>query len=759
MNYHDPGNARYRSAKNGVPHKDEVCTALCGILRQGVDVHRCLAAQALGRIGHPGAVETLIEALLDEDEDVRTDAARALSRLADPRAGTQLLENLLGDPCGDVKLGAIEGLVRLRCLEVIPWLRRLLKGRDAEIAWDEDAFYDGGWDDWLDIQVKAVQALADMGAGAAVPEIVAMIDDERGQDMTETAFKALARLGEPGVDALIQFLEDKSERRRRRASAVLAGVSGEAAEDAVARALRDPSMGVRLAAARPLAARNPADERLVPLFRDDQPGVRAEAVRLCGRHHPSSVDALLDDEADRVVQAVLGVLAEAPDLLPADAVVERLRSRLRGSAAETAAAAAVALAAVAPAASLDELVERLGDAARPVDARMGALRGLGTVGGEQAARALVGVLGDEQRQIRLEAMVALAAMAESDRERPNFPGAALLAALRGELVPEPEAGHPGEPADVAKGRREDGPAAAQMKPGQDGGGEGTREPAFPTSTLQSILSGESPAAEILEKRDEGVELTQEDMERLALARRFPRKRRLPVAPRVAPHQDVRRFAARVLGDVARDDVALELARALKDHDREVRLAAADSLARIGERMTAFPRQAAEALVGALADPARDMRLSAVRALGAAGGAGTADRLIGLLTDEDSFVRTEAIGALSRLGKAGPEIEVLLADRDPGVRLAAAGAVAGAGGAQAVGPLVDFAFAFEGYHRREAGRLLRNVDAPAASARFLDVLNDPDRLRTWQVAIEALEELNRSDPPANGSAGDQDEPGD
>ncbi|MFQ5617534.1 MAG: HEAT repeat domain-containing protein [Rhodospirillales bacterium] len=751
MNYHDPGIARNLSAASGAPHKDEVCTALCGILRQGVDVHRCLAAQALGRIGHPGAVETLVGALLDEDEDVRTDAARALSRLADPRAGTQLLENLVGDPCGDVKLAAIEGLVRLRCAEVIPWLRRMLKGRDAEIAWDDDSFYDGGWDDWLDVQVKAVQALADMGAGEAVPEIVAVIDDERGQDMTETAFKALARLGKPGVDALIRFLDDKNERRRRRAAAVLAGVSGEAAEDAVARALRDPSMGVRLAAARPLAARNPTDARLVPLFRDDQPEVRAEAVRLCGRHHPSSVDALLDDEADRVVQAVLGVLAEAPDLLPADAVVERLRACLRGSAADTAAAAAVALAAVAPEASLDDLVEHLGDAARPPGVRMGALRGLAAVGGGQAARALVGVLGDDDRQIRLEAMVALAGMAESEREWPNFPGAALLAALRGELVPEP--------ADVAKGRREDRPAAAQTTPGEDGGGEGPREPAFPTSTLQSILNGESPAAEILEKRDEGVELTQDDMERLALARRFPRKKRLPVAPRVAPHQDVRRFAARVLGDVAGDDVALELARALKDDDTDVRLAAADSLARIGGRMTAFPRQAAEALVGALADPARDMRLSAIRALGAAGGEGIADRLFGLLADEDSFIRTEAIGALSRLGKAGPGIEALLADREPGVRLAAAGAVAGAGGARAVGPLVDFAFAFDGYHRREAGRLLRNVDVPAANARFLDVLDDADRLRTWQVAIEALEELNRPDPPADGSAGDQDEPRD
>ena len=89
------------------------------------------------------------------------------------------------------------------------------------------------------------------------------------------------------------------------------------------------------------------------------------------------------------------------------------------------------------------------------------------------------------------------------------------------------------------------------------------------------------------------------------------------------------------------------------------------------------------------------------------------------------------------------------DPDPGVRLAAARAVADKGGSGTLEKLVDFAFAFEGYHRQEAGRLLRGVDAAAANARFLDVLGDPDRTRTWQVAIEALAELNRSDAAAEG----------
>ena len=143
--------------------RDEVCRVLSGILGAGVDVHRCIAAQALGRIGGEGAVQSLIAALLDEDEDVRTDAAEALSNLADPRAGQQILENLLGDPCAEVKLAAIETLAKLGEAQVIPWLRRMVKGRDEEIVWDEDEFYSSGWDDWVDIQVKAINGLAERG--------------------------------------------------------------------------------------------------------------------------------------------------------------------------------------------------------------------------------------------------------------------------------------------------------------------------------------------------------------------------------------------------------------------------------------------------------------------------------------------------------------------------------------------------------------------------------------------------------------------
>jgi HEAT repeat protein len=762
------GNEQRIACAVSVDLRGEVCKALGGVLREGVDIHRCLAARALGRIDHPEAVAALVDALLDEDEDVRTDAAAALARLTPPAAARKLMESLLGDPCTGVKLEAIDALKRMRDPEVVPWLRRLLKGRDEEIAWDDSDFYQDGWDDWVDIQVKAIEGLAELGVEETVPEIVDAIDDEFGQDLSESGFRALARLGAPGIVALAGYLDSDDERRRRRAAAELAATDAEAARPAVERALGDRSKEVRLAAARGLAARNAADHHLVRLFSDEDAAVRAEAVRLCGRHHPDRLDALLRDKAPRVSRAVLELLAEAPGLLPREVLVGPLRAMLGGAAPELAACAAVTLAAAAPAIAVDELVQQLLDEARPLEVRLAAVKGLGRLGGEQPAQALAGVVGDDQRQLRLESMAALAALAASGNAWPNVPGETLQAALRGELLPEPSteadassgqraedsAGErPAEAPTTAASEQAAGEASIELADEETPGGEAdpAAQQPFPQSTLQSMLGDEAPA--ISSGADgEAIELTQEDLDRLALASRTPKKRVVSVVPEVAPHQDVRRFAARVLGDVPRMEVACELAKALKDGDIELRLAAVDSLARLAERMAPLPPEAVDVLLWTLGDGERDLRLTAIRALGASGGEGTAKVLIGHLRDEDSFVRAETVRALSRLGRVGPEVEALLqGDPDPQVRLAAAGAVTLARGAAAVGLLADFAFAFEGYHRREAGRILRSLDPAAASNRILEVLDNPERRRLWAVAIEVLEELNRTDLSAsNGS---------
>lgn len=673
---------------------EAVCEALARVLGSGVDVHRCLAAKALGRIGHPSAVPPLIDALLDEDPDLRSDAAAALSRLSDDRAAKPLFESLLGDPCVEVKLAALEGLVGLRQRDVVPWLRRLVAGRDPEIVWDEASYFQDGWDDWTDLQLGAIKGLAALGAAEALPDILSALADEEGQDVSEVAFKALARLGEAGTEALGRQLDETDPRRRRRAAAALASSGQSAAAAALERALRDPAAEVRLAAFAPLAAADPADARLATFLDDPDPRLRAEAARSIGARHPERLAALADDEDPAVSQAALGVAARDEDI--------------------------------------DALAAALGDPQRPMEARLVALRALRRAGGGPATSALVQAVGDRRRSIRLEALAALAAIADADESWPNAADEALLSALGGALVPAPERPPESEPTSA--------PAAATI---QDRDTEATAE-ATPTSTLAAIVEGEPHAAAALDAPEPGEALTPDDIERLAVARRTPRRRTLPVDPPVAPHTDVPVLAARVLGDLPRVPVALALAEALTHDDRDLRLAAADSLARIGEHIDPLPDAVSEALRTALPEAERDCRLAIVRALAASDGERTAPLLLDCLRDGDSFVRAEAVRALARLGRTGTETQALLGDPDPGVRLAAAAAVAGAGRDGAVDLLVDFAFSFEGYHRREAARLLRRLDRAGATARFLEALDDRDRLRARPVAIEALEELNASE---------------
>ena len=701
---------------------DEVCRVLAEVLRDGIDIHRCAAAQALGRLGDAGAREPLLAALLDEDEDVRYDAADALLRLNDPRAASQLLENLIGDPNGNVKGIAIKALARFGHIEVVDWLRRIVRDRAEEIAWDQDAFYDGGWDDWLDLQVGAIEALAELGVEASVPDIVDAIRLEDGQDLTAVGFKALARLGEPGIEALAQFFEEGDNRWRRRVVSALGSVDAPGAADIVARALNDAAADVRLVALTCFAQNAPDDERLVALFKDPMPEIRVEAIRLCGANHGALLGGLLNDKSRSVQIEVLNLLAARPELLEADTLADQLRAKLRVSPPELASAAARALATVAPEIARDELLSQLANDKLPSMVRLAALEGLVKIGGDGVGQALVNVLSDDERKIRVHATAKLASMA-AQSEWPNAQGDALLEALRGDLVPAPD-----EPEAV----EEENAGAAEDA-------EEKSKPAFPTSTLEAISASGPANGEVIEAREE-VRLTDEDLEFLSLSNNRLRKRVVSLTPSIAVHEDVPRLAARFLGDIASVEVAAALVGVLTCGDREVSLNAAGSLTRICERLGVLPEQIIDAMIESLVTSDRDLRVQIIRALGMVRSQRPVMTLVNSLADQDSFVRKEAIVALSRLGAAGANIARFMADPDPSVRLAAAEAEAKQGGPGTAENLVEFALAFEGYHCREVGRLLRAKSSAAASDRLIEIIKDPGRLRIRQPAIQALSEL-------------------
>jgi len=725
-----------RSVRPVTPPGDDavsgaVSDALCGILADGVDVHRCLAAKALGRIGGASARQSLIGALLDEDTDVRTDAAEALLALADPGAGKQLFENLLGDPCAEVKLAAIRTLAALQEREVIPWLRRMVAGRDEEIAWDEDEFYESGWDDHVEIQTASIAALGELKAAEAVPDIIEALRDENAQDMTEIAFKALTRMSNAGIDAIAAFLDESEPVRfRRRAAAVLAAVTDEDVSAPLARAFADPSADVRAAAMRARAGVAPDETGLELFLEDPDAGVRAEAVGLFGHRQPERLVAMLDDPSGAVRIAALAALTEIADEIGDEPPVEKLRALAASRNAGVAAAAAAAFAALTPGEALPDLVELLGDKKQPAEIRVGALRGLALIGDAETVAALVRVIDDDVRAVRLEVMSILARLARQEEHWPNAAGDALLEALRGRYSPEPDEETPAE-----------SEAAAEEEPEEPQIDRPSADPdKFPTSTLESILEDEPGLRKTAGLPDQGLELGLDDMERLALARQIVGKKRISLEPTVVVHEDIRRFAARVLGDLGHAVVMEELANVLLDPDADLRLAAADSLARIAALPEPLSASVDEQILAALPEADRDLKVLLIRALATSENEQAADALKTRLADQDGFVRTEAVRALSCLDQTGPEVEAMLEDPDSSTRLAAAKAVASGSGA--VARLVDYAFSHEGLHRREVACMLRDVAPEAASSAFMEVLRDPERKRFWPVAIEALEELNR-----------------
>ncbi len=694
--------------------------ALSEVLRDGVDIHRGLAAQALAKVNGLGAVDALISALLDEDEDVRGDAAAGLARLADPRSGEQLLANLVGDPVREVKLHAIDALVAMGHADVEPWLRRIVLGRDVGIVWS-DPSAENGWDDWVDIQISAINGLAKLGCAQSVPDIVRAIEDELNQDLTGSGFMALAELGPTGIQALSKYLSHPNARWRRRAAALLIVADFGDGGKTVAHILRDPNAEVRLAGGRALAAREPGNAHLKTLFSDNSSEVRAEAVRMCGRHHPQQLGVLLVEENNSDVQvAILTVLAAEPHLLSGQNG-NLVRPFLRSPDASVVARAAEALGAVEKTEAIDDLKLVLENGRFPVEARLGALTALVIIGGDHILELLIAAANDQDRQLFQTAVTALAEFSVKV-EWPNTAGETLLAMLVGSAVPQAVSSlnDPGE--EISAPEKE---TLATDK--------------FPTSTLDAIVRQPHKAA-TKENDQDKIALTQKDLDFLALADRSPRKKRVALNHGGILEIERRRFVVRILGNIAQADVACALAEQLSDDDTEVAHGAASSLAELAGKMAALPEFAIAELVRQVSRSERDVRYMAVRALGRTGAEGLRPALNAAQNDPDCLVRAEAVRAVAHLPGLSAGTERHLDDPDISVRLAAAEVLASAANENTVDMLVNFAFSHDGQHRRDVTGLLADIDPAAACQKFLTILNDGKRRREWPVAIEALGEL-------------------
>jgi HEAT repeat protein len=167
----------------------------------------------LVKFGEP-AVEPLIEALADEDEDVRSYAAKALKEIGDPRA-MEALAKLLEDPEQYRIETLIEALVNddefISNDALVPLIGIGEPAVESLIEWATDLLNcgpygdntDEGWGLW-----QIANALGGIGDARAVEVLIEMMSDDYACD---GAVGALVSIGKPAVEPLIKVLSDDEE--------------------------------------------------------------------------------------------------------------------------------------------------------------------------------------------------------------------------------------------------------------------------------------------------------------------------------------------------------------------------------------------------------------------------------------------------------------------------------------------------------------------------------------------------------------------
>lgn len=735
--------------------KTQSSQKLAEILATGVDVHRCAAARALGEIGLPMAVKPLVAGLLDEDEDVRVDAATALGGMKVPSTAAKLMDNLIGDPEGGVKMAVIKALVAMKYMPVVPILIKLVTSRtEDEIAWDQEAFYTDGWDDWDDVQVAAIEGLGELGVEDAVGTIVEAMNDEEGQDLGAVGLRALARLGEAGAHAVIdQYGAGNARECRQVARAV--GQSDNPHLDALRVGMvTDENPEIRELALRNIDKNDPS---LGLIFADKDPKVRASVVTHAGLENRELLEQLIIDPSAVVRIEVFKIITANPSLFKSDDTVKSIQTAIKGE-PQAAKQAALALIAIKGPKVAKGLVHVLDKPEVPREFRIGVVEALAAAG-DVGVEALLKLAADEDRQMRLASLTALSQVAASSKEWPNAAGDGLLLALEGKLVlppeeeiepeEEPQEAVPLDAAEIAEIEQEIAdsfPLVAEME-------EPTEEPVIdvaskPLSTLDAIKANKSVAP--IEAPKEVV-LAQDTARMLDLTKvkKFA-KRKVTWETAVAPYLDVQQFSARLLGSVVNKDVTAALVSVLtNDRDEKTVEAAMFALAKHGQNASlsagSLPSSLLAPLQELLTSEASQTRVLATRVIGWLEDGTIQGVLEGLLDNDDQLVRVEAIQALDHRGTVGAGVIAALDDKYLGAGIAAARALARHYGDEAVDSLVLYALTNDGIYRRDIGKLLGEYAPDAGAKRLLALLNDESEKSRWLVAIDALAELFQHKP--------------
>lgn len=691
--------------------------ALADVLESGSEPDRCLAVQALGRMGGGWASDLLIAALRDPDPDVRGDAAVALSRSQDGRALAPLKANLPDDPCGDVKVLYIEALAALDAEDCADLFCVLATGRgdDHGIVWDDDV---ADWDDWLDVQRAAIKALGACKQAHlqsdAVEAILSALKDPGGQDLWALACPTLAKLGAAGTSALEELTNDASALNRKRVAKALALATKSESGALLDRLLKDGEASVRIAAIGSAVALG-KDDALDTAMGDRTAEVRAAVLTGMLRSDSKLLAKGLNDIDGAVRLAACEAVIRFGKPCPGLGLTARIERGLR-TASESLLSAMVAAAIIAEPEDVEPLIEEMANhRATAPKVRCACLRGLGELNSGKAVDLLSKSIGDARQDVRLEAIVALAKISRLEGPAAKRALNLLATAIGGDLIKMPDGWQPEEnnivrfvPKKGAQAAGDDGDA--RIKLDREGNvvnlqeeeavieaGPEERE-AAPTSTLEAIVSfrPDTPKNEI--------EISDADLEFLELTGARHKRRRLDPQSSPPAHIDVRRQAACLAGETGRGDLVVALVSVLGERDRQLCDTALASLERLGA-VGVDVSEAEHDLVLLAGGSDLGLRCRAVSVLSFIATREATEQIERAIADGEGTLRAAGLRAAGKASRIAVNPYEYGQDPDRNARLAAAAIAAHDEPAVAIPFLFGLAQVEDGVHKTDIAGLL------------------------------------------------------
>ena len=204
---------------------------------------------------------------------------------------------------------------------------------------------------------------------------------------------------------MANFSITNDTRLRRRAASRLAAVEGDEACEYLKKALADPHEQVRFAALEVRGGLYPDDPALAKLLGDQDAGIRTRAVQLIGKYHCDAIIAMLGRSIWR--GAIGGVGRRARNWmmrLPVKPWLNPFFRNWKTTAMMLLLQLQIRWQPLLRTGCWGELTAIMDNVKLPLERRLAALKGLAAIGDDEVIQAIIGVIDDDQRQIRLEAM-------------------------------------------------------------------------------------------------------------------------------------------------------------------------------------------------------------------------------------------------------------------------------------------------------------------------------------------------------------------